>query len=237
MENFGLTIDGKHTSDMGLKMTAMYIPQPKPKINRISIPGASGSVDLSEITGQVSYEERSGLNFEFVLLDGSYEAFAQAATEIAMWLHGRKLKVIPDNDLGYYYMCRLELDPKKSNPVLSTIAFTGTAEPFKYDLIASDDDWLWDPFDFETGVIRELGNITVDNNHRSVTILGGGVPTVPEFIVTESANLTVTHTGKTHNMFLPGTYRFPAIKVGMQDVTLQFGGSGKLAIRYRGAYL
>lgn len=33
MGNFGLTIDGKHTSDLGLKMTSMYIPQPKPKTN------------------------------------------------------------------------------------------------------------------------------------------------------------------------------------------------------------
>lgn len=237
MGNFGLTIGEKHTSDFGLRMTTMYIPQPSPKTNRISIPGASGSIDLSEITGQISYEERSGLSFEFVLMDGSYEAFAQATTEIAMWLHGKKLKVIPDNDLGYYYMCRLSLDPKKSNPVLSTIALTGTAEPFKYDLTASDDDWLWDPFDFETGVIRELGDITINDEHRSVMILGGGMPTVPEFIVTESANLTVVYAGKAHNMFLPGTYRFPAIKVGTQDVTLQFGGSGKLAIRYRGAYL
>ena len=237
MGNFGLTIDGKHTSDLGLKMTSMYIPQPKPKTNLISIPGASGSIDLSEITGQVSYEERSGLSLEFILHDGSYETFAQATTEIAMWLHGKKLKVIPDNDLGYYYMCRLTLDPKKTNQVLSTIALAGTAEPFKYDITASDEDWLWDPFDFETGVIRELGDITINGENRSVTILGGGMPTVPEFIVTESANLTVVHAGKAHHMFLPGTYRFPAIKVGEQDVTLQFEGSGKLAIRYRGAYL
>lgn len=237
MENYGLTIDGKHTSDFGLKMTSMYIPQPEPKTNLISIPGASGSIDLSEITGQVCYENRSGLSFEFVLLDGSYEAFATATTDIAMWLHGKKLKVIPDNDLGYYYMCRLELDPKKSNSVLSIITLTGTAEPFKYDITASDDDWLWDPFDFETGIIRELGNLIVDNDHRSITILGGGMPTVPEFIVTESANLSVVYAGKTHNMYLPGTYRFPAIKVGMQDITLQFTGTGKLAIRYRGAYL
>lgn len=237
MGNFGLTIDGKHTSDLGLKMTSMYIPQPKPKTNLVSIPGASGSIDLSEITGQISYEERSGLSFEFILMDGSYEAFAQATTNIAMWLHGKKLKVIPDNDLGYYYMCRLTLDPKKSNRVLSTVALAGTAEPYKYDIAASDDDWLWDPFDFETGVIRELGNIIIDDENQSVTILGGGMPTVPEFIVTESANLVVTYAGKTHNMFLPGTYRFPAIKVGTQDVILQFEGSGKLAIRYRGAYL
>lgn len=237
MGNFGLTIDGKHTSELGLCMTSMYIPMPDPKTNLISIPGASGSIDLSEITGQVNYKERSGISFEFVLLDGNYETFAQSVTEIGMWLHGKKLKVIPDNDLGYYYMCRIELNPKKSNPVLSSITLTGTAEPFKYDLIASDEDWLWDPFDFETGVIREYMNLVINDTNRSITIIGAGEPAVPEFIVTESANLAVLHMEKTYNMFLPGTYRFPAIKIGEQDVTLQFSGTGKLSIRYRGTYL
>ena len=171
------------------------------------------------------------------MLDGDYETFAQASTEIAMWMHGKKIKVIPDNDLGYYYVCRMEVDLKKSNPVLSILTLTGTAEPFKYDLIASDEDWLWDPFDFETGIIREYMNLVINDANRSITILGAGKPAVPEFIVTESSNLAVIYMGKSYNMFLPGTYRFPAIRIGEQDVTLQFSGAGRLSIRYRGAYL
>lgn len=236
MGKFGLTIDGKHTTEYGLKMLSMYIPQPAVKTNLISVPGASGSIDLSEVTGQRCYEKRSGLKFEFVLMEPSYDRWAKAMTEIAMQIHGRKVKVIPDNDLGFYYMCRLEVDGKKSNNIAASITLSGTAEPFKYDLTASDDDWLWDPFNFETGIIRELAGITVSNG-KSVTVTGGGMPTVPEFVVTESASLAVTYNGKSHNMLLPGTYRFPEIKIGADDVTLQFTGSGKLSIRYRGAYL
>lgn len=236
MGKFGLTIDGKHTTEYGLKMLSMYIPQPAVKTNLISVPGASGSIDLSEVTGRRCYENRSGLKFEFVLMEPSYDLWAKAMTEIAMQIHGRKVKVIPDNDLGFYYMCRLEVDGKKSNNIAASITLSGTAEPFKYDLTASDDDWLWDPFNFETGIIRELAGITVSNG-KSVTVTGGGMPTVPEFVVTESASLAVTYKGKSHNMLLPGTYRFPVIKIGADDVTLQFTGSGKLSIRYRGAYL
>nr|DAH14361.1 MAG TPA: distal tail protein [Bacteriophage sp.] len=236
MRKFGLTIDGKHTTEYGLKMLSMYIPQPAVKTNLISVPGASGSIDLSEVTGQRCYENRSGLKFEFVLMEPSYDRWAKAMTEIAMQIHGRKVKVIPDNDLGFYYMCRLGVDGKKSNNIAASITLSGTAEPFKYDLTASDDDWLWDPFNFETGIIRELAGITVSNG-KSVTITGGGMPTVPEFVVTESESLAVSYNGKSHNMLLPGTYRFPAIKIGADDVTLQFTGRGKLSIRYRGAYL
>ena len=237
MEYFGLTLNEKHTSEFGLQMTGMYIPLPEPKTNLISIPGASGNVDLSEITGQINYKDRSGVQFSFVLTGNNYFTWAAALTDIAMFLHGKKLKVIPDNDLGYYYMCRLNVDGKKTNNVTSRIVLSGTAEPFKYDLIASDEDWLWDPFDFETGIIREYMNLVIHDANRSITILGAGKPTVPEFIVTESSNLAVIYMGKSYNMFLPGTYRFPAIRIGEQDVTLQFSGTGRLSIRYRGAYL
>lgn len=237
MGNFGLTIDGEHTTAYGLRMLSMYIPQPNPKTNLISVPGASGSIDLSEVTGQVIYENRSGLEFAFVLIDRGYEVWADAVTKISMRIHGKKVKVIPDNDLNYYYLCRLCLDSRKSNNVTSSIVLTGTAEPFKYDLTASDEEWLWDPFSFETGIIRELSNVTIGGSENFVKILGGGKPAVPEFIVKESANLAITYKGKVFNMYMPGAYRFPAIKVGEQDVTLSFTGSGKLAIRYRGAYL
>ena len=90
MGKFGLTIDGKHTTEYGLKMLSMYIPQPAVKTNLISVPGASGSIDLSEVTGQRCYENRSGLKFEFVLMEPSYDRWAKAMTEIAMQIHGGK---------------------------------------------------------------------------------------------------------------------------------------------------
>ena len=65
MGNFGIKIitdsEEFHTSDIGLKMTAFKIPQPKAKTNYVNVPGASGSIDLSEVYGSVVYENRDGL--------------------------------------------------------------------------------------------------------------------------------------------------------------------------------
>lgn len=238
MSDFGLTIDGKHTSEFGLRLLSMYIPQPEPKVKKISVPWASGSIDLSEVAGQVNYEDRNGIKLEFTVADKSYSAWAAATTAIAMWVHGKKVKVVPDNDIGFYYMCRLEVDSKKDNPVLSSFSLSGTAEPFKYEVQASDEDWLWDPFNFETGVIREnLIDIVIGDANKNVTIYGGGIPTVPEFIVTEAKDLTLFFGNRVYDMSSPGTYRVPAVKVGADDVRLTFTGTGKLSIRYRGRYL
>lgn len=216
----------------------MHIPMPAPKVNTIDVPWASGSIDLSEVTGQVNYEDRKKIEFNFVLYDGNYEKWAVMLTEIAMWIHGKKVKVIVDNDIGFYYMCRLEVDGKKTNKVTGQVSLTGTAEPFKYEIQASDEDWLWDPFNFETGVIREnLIDIVIGDANKNVTIYGGGIPTVPEFIVTEAKDLTLFFGNRVYDMSSPGTYRVPAVKVGADDVRLNFTGTGRLSIRYRGRYL
>ena len=234
---FGLTIDGKHTSEFGLRMTSMYIPMPEAKTYFVDIPYASSSIDLSDVTGNVNYKDRKGIEFSFVLYDGDYDRWAMAYSAIAMWIHGKSVQVIPDNDFNFYYVCRLEVDSKKSSRINSRIVLSGTAEPFKYDRLASDDDWLWDPFNFEIGIIRELSDISITDANRHIEITGGGCPAVPEFIVRESSNLKVTYNGQTFDMLLPGTYRFPQIKVGEDSVVLVFLGAGKLSIRYRGIFL
>ena len=69
-------------------------------------------------------------------------------------VHGKKVKMILDDEPEHYYRVRLELDGEKTNPVYGQIVLSGTAEPFKYDLQSSGEPWKWDTFNFRTGVIR-----------------------------------------------------------------------------------
>lgn len=234
---FGLTIGDKHTyNDFGLMMTSFYIPLPVTKTNQIEIPYSSGSIDLTEITGNPTFKDREGLRFEFAIHDKDWDSVERLKTRMAMYLHGRKLKMIPDNDLSYYYMARFEVNAEKEHKSYSKIILTGTAEPYKYDIIASDEPWLWDPFSFVDGVIRSSSNITVHSGD-TFTILGAGVDTPPTFIVSQSNNLAVSAGGAYYSMPSTGIYKFPQIQVGAEDVTLTFSGSGKLSISYRGRYL
>ena len=112
----------------------------------------------------------------------------------------------------------------------------GTAEPFKYDLQSSSEPWLWDSFNFHTGVIRTLKDIAINSTNRTVKILGAGIDTPPVFIVTQADNLKLTHGGRTYTLKV-GRNRFPAVRVGKEDITLTFSGTGKLTVEYRGRYL
>lgn len=233
---FGMTIDGKHTSSFGLLMESMYIPQPDPKINEIEVLGLSGTVDFSEVTGELYHENRKGLEFVFSVIDGGYDSWSRIYTGVSMWIHGKKVKVILDNDTSYYYVCRLQVDSKKSDETLSKIVLSGTAEPFKYELCASDEDWLWDTFDFETGVIRELAEVEITAENQSVVIAGGGKPQPVDITVKNSNDLILQYKNRAYELNV-GYYHLPMVRVGELDVELTFTGTGVISIHYRGAYL
>lgn len=222
-------------------MTKLYIPYPKPKVHKIDIPHSSGSVDVTSATGNVNYSDREGLELEFKAYCKTYAEWKLLLQRIAAHIHGQKLKMVCDDDLDHYYMVRLELDSTRSNNINSTVVLSGTADPFKYALLASNDPWLWDPFNFVTGEITSIDDVIV-NGTASITVKGGSIPTSPTFYVYESTNLKLVYNDETY--LLPKTsnkayeiFRFPQIKVGAENAIFTFTGKGRVSIEYRGRYL
>lgn len=231
----GISFDGIHSSEFFLKLKNIYIPQPEPKTNKISIPGADGNIDLSEISGKVNYEDRDGVEFTFDF-NGNYDAWFTYYSKLSGFLHGRKIRTILDDDPNYYYMCRLSVDGTKSNPVIGEIVLSGSADPYKYDITSSMDDWLWDSFNFETGVIREYKNISVYTSGY-LDIPAGGVSVAPIFNVSSiSGSLAVVYSGRSYSL-KTGYNRIPQIRIGKTAVRLNFTGTGTFSIDYRGRYL
>ena len=234
----GVTFDERiHTwRDWGLNLVSIYIPMPEPKNQIRDIPGGDGNIDLTEINGRPAYNDREGVELAFDLIDEDYKVWFMKYSEFAKEIHGKKVKMVLDDELDHYYMVRLNLDGQKTNPVYGEITLSGTAEPFKYDHVASNEPWKWDSFNFRTGVIRNLRDLVISNTNHTVKILGAGIDNPPVFIVSEANNLKLTHEGRTYVLKV-GRNRFPAVRVGEEDVTLTFSGMGKLSIEYRGRYL
>lgn len=233
----GITFDTWHTArDWGLKLLSYHIPMPEPKEKNVDVAGTHGVLDLTEADGTVYYNRREGIEIIFDLEDGSAQKWLTKESEISAAMHGQKMQMILDDQPDYYYMVRLSLDSTKSDPVLSQFVLTGSAEPFKYDVTTSAEDWLWDPFNFRTGVIRVLKDIKITASNKSVKVAGGGISTAPIFQVKTASHLKVTFGGKSYPLTV-GRNRIPEIRVGKTDVTLNFTGTGELTIDYRGRYL
>lgn len=240
MGQFGIKImtgnDTFHTSELGLKMTAFNIPQPAPKTTYIEVPHSSVNLDLTEVLGAVTYDSRENVTFTFVIMN-DFNKWAVIVQEIANRIHGKKCKVIVDNDLSHYYVCRLEIDPAKSKRAVGTITISGKADAYKYDLFSSDEEWEWDPFDFETGVIRDMIDVHITDESKTLIITGATKEQTPVFIVKETNKLSFTYQNRVYDLSKAGEYRFPALKVSENDVMLLFTGTGILSVRFRGAYL
>ena len=237
MTKSGVTFaDQWHTErDWNLHPVRIYISMPEAKEQVIDIPGGDETIDLSEINGRPMYGMRT-VELEYHLRNVDNEKWSLIYSEIGAVITGKKVKMVLDDDPDHYYMARLKVDGEKTDYVNAELTFTGTAEPFKYDLTATNEPWLWDTFNFETGVIREIEEVEITAENNKVTIIGAGIDTPPVFVVSQADNLKLTYGGRTYILKV-GRNRFPAVRVGKEDVTLTFSGTGKFEVEYRGRYL
>lgn len=232
----GVLFGTKHSyRDWGLFLADRpTISEPEPKTMYIDIPASNGSIDLTEsLTGEVNYYDRK-ITMNFLMVD-KRSNWAETTSIIADFLHGQRMQIWMDEDLAYYYEGRLQINSLKSDKVKQTIVIEGTVYPFKYEKFSSLEDWLWDDFNFETGIIRDYKDLEV-NGSLDLLIAGRKLSVTPVFYVEDSTNLKVAFDGTTYNLS-DGTNRFPALILGEGDNTLHFTGSGTVSVEYRGGRL
>ena len=231
----GVQIGGKHTlKDWNLGWLSITLGFPEAKTYEQDIPGADGSLDLTEAMtpGDVKYKPRS-IAMEFDMLDADYFDWNAKISEIANYLVGQKFKIFLDSDPAFYYMGRLKLDTEKSEKAESKITISGEVDPYKYEKYSSLEDWTFDDFNFETGIIREYKDLQIDGSY-TLYIPGRRKKIVP--VIVCSTAMQVTYNEKTYS--LPaGKSKVFEIWLGEGDNYLTFTGTGTVSVDYRGGSL
>ncbi len=227
-----------HTyDDWGLYITnANPIGDPVQYTNYLEIPARDGKIDLSEaLSGRPIFTHRPiKINVMGTREITDWDAVISAFRNIIM---GRVCLIKFDNDPSYFWRGRVGIIDFSSVWEWGKFSIDiPEAEPYKYDVVSSADPWLWDPFNFETGVITQIGAIDVDGTD-SITIPHGYMPVSPEFIVSYLTTLSVECDGVTYGL-TSGKNVIPSILVnGDTDVELTFTGIGTVQIVYRGGSL
>lgn len=229
----GVKIGDKHSyTDFGLILSSKIISPPKARIKLIDVPMRNGSIDLTEaVTGDIRYEDRK-ITLTFSVIDPQ-NTWTTKISEIENSLHGKRLKLIFDEDRAFYYIGRVSVDSWTSDRNIGKLVLECTVDPFKYDILSSSDDWLWDPFDFETGIINEMNSITVSNT-TTVTLIGRNFSTTPTF--TATAPMTLTYDGIVYEL-QEGTQKFYDLFLKEGENQLIFSGNGTVTIAYTGGSL
>ena len=106
-------------------------------------------------------------------------------------------------------------------------------EPYKYDITSSDEDWLWDSFCFESGIINETKDLKVDGE-LEIIIYGRRKKVIPK--ITCDNPIQVVFNSNTYNLST-GTQKVLNIQICEGENELKFIGTGTISIEYRGGSL
>ena len=132
------------------------ISPPQQKIQKIDIPGSNGELDLSNsLTKYPVFGNRTG-SMTFAV-DYDKTDWLTAYTKIMRFLQGVNVRMILEDDPLYFYEGAVYVEDfnSRNDGTWSEITLGYDLQPYRRSIYTSiDDDWLWDPFNFETDVIQ-----------------------------------------------------------------------------------
>lgn len=212
----GILFGNKHSyDDWGLVLTDKTLGLPTPKTSSVDVEGADGSIDTSEVlAGEIKFSNRK-LEFEFTMTS-DYDEYNEIITEIANYLHGRKLKIILDEDDGYYYYGRCSINQWTSDKRIGKIVITCDCEPYKYSL-------------------RPLITTANISGKTYVKVFGKRMTVTP--IINVSNDMDIIVGGKSNRLYVDKDNVIFDLFIKEGVNTLTFDGSGEAKISYIGGEL
>lgn len=238
-DNLGALFGDKHTfRDYGMyPSTRFNMLPPEVKDNYIEIPGSDGELDMTQaLTGFVNYGNRE-FTQDYIVVGGR-DNWSNVYSTLLNDIHGKKMRVVFDEDPYYFYVGRLKVDEWQSNRQSSIITIKGTFEPYKYEIASTTEDWLWNPFNFENGVIREYADIEVIGT-VNLELYGTNRLVYPEINLKQGTATITEFNGETMSLeLISGAHTYPdiALNNGVNTLTV-YGGGAVISIDYRGVSL
>ena len=115
--------------DFELIRTSKKISTPVTKTNYISIPGRDGVLDFTEMFGEPRYENRT---VEIVFYSKkNIREFDSIYSNLQDAIHGKKAKIVFDEDAIWYYEGRISVGTWEIDGVLGKVPVTAEVHPYK----------------------------------------------------------------------------------------------------------
>lgn len=116
--------------DFSLIRNSKIITAPEPKYMKVEIDGADGELDLTEYFGEIRYKNRK-ITLEFSTMVRESE-FLTLFSKIQDSLHGRKMKIVLEEDSDFYYVGRISVNEWQADKNIGKITVECDCEPYKY---------------------------------------------------------------------------------------------------------
>lgn len=202
----GITFGNLHSyNDLKLILNTKEIGSPEVKVNKIDIQGADSSLDLTDFFGEPKFEDLTH-KFSFSTIVPQAQ-FLSLFSTVKNALHGKKMRIILDDDPLFYYMGRIKVSSFTNEKSVGSISVECDCEPYKYKLektavsVAVDGAQTISLTNGRKRAVPEVrieseGSIRIEYQGSNIWDLGSGSYTLPELELTEGENVvTVTGAG------------------------------------------
>ena len=214
----GISFDNIHSYyDLNLILSKVEIPPAEPKENYIDLAGGNGSLDLTEVHGEVKFKDREGCKFTFTMNpanDLSDSAYEEKKTEVSNALNGRYFeKITLDKDADFYYQGRCKVDDYQSDKRVRQFVVTARVKPYKFK--------------------KELTvkTYSLSSDELTVNLTNGRMSVVPEITCTNDNTKVVF--GGIEKMLSAGTHNILDFQLKQGTNTFKLSGSGTITFKYQ----
>lgn len=129
----GITFGNYHSyDDFRLILGSQEIGSPDIKENKIKIEGADGDLDFTDFFGSPKYENvRHKFNFSTIVPQAE---FLSLFSTVKNAIHGKKLRIILDDDPLFYYIGRCFVSKFTNEKGIGIVSVECDCEPYKYKI-------------------------------------------------------------------------------------------------------
>lgn len=195
--------------DLKLILSGKDMGAPAVKSVSLDISGADGVLDLTDFFGEPKYENVTH-KFEFHTIILYREMMTQYST-IKNAIHGKKMRIILDDDPLFYWMGRCHVSAFQSEKGIGTVTVECDCEPYKYKLTKT--------------VYSQAVSGTA-----AITLTNGRKRAVP--LITTTAPMTIEYGGGSWTNSA-GTYTIPELELTHGENTVTVTGTGTISFEWQ----
>ena len=209
----GITFGNLHSfNDLRLILTSKEIGSPEIKVRKIEIEGADSAIDYTDFFGEPKYSDVTH-KFNFSTIVHQAE-FLSLFSTVKNALHGKKMRIILDDDPLFYYVGRLNVSSFTNEKNIGNISVEADCEPYKYKLA-------------KTVVSKTV------NGTATVVLVNGRKRAVPEVNITTAGTIRIEFQGVNIWDLGSGSFTLPELELVEGDNTISLTGTGTVVFTWQ----
>lgn len=209
----GVTFGSYHSyDDLHLILGSKEIASPTVKEKKLEIEGADSDLDYTDYFGGPKYENARHKFYFSTMVPQANQLSLYSTIKNA--LHGKKMRIILDDDPSFYYWGRIHVSPFTTEKTIGVLNMECDCDPYKYKLD------------------KTVVEVTVADS-ATVTLTNSRKKAVPEVLITTDSSIRLEYQGSNVWDLGSGSYTLPELELVEGDNVVTITGAGTVKFTWQ----